>query len=117
MATDGTVHSGIFSRELEAQGIVPVIPRKAHQEAVMRLIFDDIKAGNPVDMEEFFVVARSLKDDGAEAVILGCTELSLIKRDHDIGPGFIDAMEVLAQQSILRCGKPLKTEYQCLISR
>lgn len=117
MATDGTIRSGIFRKELEGQGIEPVIPREEHQAAVMRLIFDDIKAGHPVDLEKFLAVARSLRDDGAEAVILGCTELSLIKRDYAIGPGFIDAMEVLAQQAVLRCGKPLKAEYRCLISR
>lgn len=82
----------------------------------MHLIFENIKAGRPAEMNRFQSVAQQLKAGGAEAIILGCTELSLIKRDRYIGPGFIDAMEVLAQQSVLRCGKALKPEYTNLIT-
>ena len=53
----------------------------------------------------------------AQAIILGCTELSLVKRDYPIGAGYLDAMEVLAQTCVLRCGGQLKEEYQDLISK
>jgi len=62
-------------------------------------------------------VAAQLQENGAQAIILGCTELSLIKRSHAIGAGFLDAMEILAQQAILQCGKPLKEQYLSLISK
>ena len=117
MATDGTVRSGIFHRELEKQGLEPVIPGPQAQKHVMHLIFQNVKAGVPAQMDRFFAAAQDLKDQGAEAVILGCTELSLIKRDHAIGAGFLDAMEVLAQRSVISCGKPLKPEYRCLITK
>ncbi len=117
MATSGTVQSGVFHRELERLGMEAVIPSAQRQADVMHLIFDNIKAGTPADMDRFEAVAAELRQKGAEAIILGCTELSLIKRDHPIGPGFIDAMEVLAQQSVLRCGKPLKAHYRNLISK
>ena len=117
MATDGTVKSRVFHRELEKQGIEAVVPSQDRQADVMRLIFDDIKAGKPVDMAKFANVAKELRSNGAQAIILGCTELSLIKRDHAIGPGFLDAMEILAQQAILQCGKPLKEQFRSLISK
>lgn len=117
MATDGTIQSKIFHRELIAQGLTPVVPDEQGQKAVMHLIFENIKAGKPARMDKFFGAARGLRSKGAQAIILGCTELSLIKRDYEIGAGFIDAMEVLAQQSVLACGKPLKQAYRCLITR
>lgn len=117
MATDGTIQSKIFHRELCARGLTPVVPDEQAQKAVMHLIFENVKAGKPAQMDKFFAAAQALRDQGAQAIILGCTELSLIKRDHRIGAGFIDAMEVLAQQSVLACGKPLKQEYRCLITR
>lgn len=117
MATDGTIRSGIFHRELLAQGLEPVAPHPEAQKHVMHLIFENIKAGKPAEMDRFFAAADALRQAGAEAMILGCTELSLIKRDHEIGAGFIDAMEVLAQQSVIACGKPLKPEFTCLITR
>lgn len=117
MATDGTVSSRVFHRELEKCGIAAVMPSAQRQADVMSLIFDDIKAGKPVDLKKFEKIAAQLRENGAQAIILGCTELSLIKRDHAIGAGFLDAMEVLAQQAILQCGKPLKEQYLSLISK
>lgn len=117
LATDGTVRSGIFHRELEKQGLTPVTPGAATQADVMHLIFNNVKAGKPAEMARFFAAAEDLRSQGAEAIILGCTELSLIKRDHEIGPGFLDAMEVLAFSSVLACGKSVKKEYECLITR
>ena len=117
MATDGTVQSGIFHRELLAQGLEPIIPGADVQKDVMHLIFENVKAGRPTEMDRFFAAAEDLRRQGAEAIILGCTELSLIKRDCHIGPGFIDAMEVLAKPSVLSCGKPVKPEYDCLITK
>lgn len=117
MATSGTLRAGIFRRELENQGLEALIPGEEAQSHVMHLIFNNIKAGLPAEMDRFTAAADALRDAGAEAIILGCTELSLIKRDFAIGPGFIDAMEVLARQSVLQCGLPLKTEYRCLITR
>lgn len=117
MATDGTVKSRVFHRELEKLGIEAVVPSADCQADVMSLIFDDIKAGKPANMEKFEGVAKQLRENGAQAIILGCTELSLIKRDHAIGAGFLDAMEILAQQAILQCGKPLKETYRSLITK
>lgn len=116
MATDGTVKSGIFHRELQTQGLCPVVPDEKAQKDVMHLIFRNVKSGTPAEMDRFFSAADALRHQGAQAIILGCTELSLIKRDYRIGPGFLDAMEVLAQRSVLCCEKPLKEAYRCLIT-
>lgn len=116
MATSGTIRAGIFRRELEKQGLEAIVPGEWAQNDVMHLIFGNIKAGRPPEMDRFHSVAESLRNDGAQAIILGCTELSLIKRDYPIGPGFLDAMEVLAREAVLSCGYPLKEEYTCLIT-
>lgn len=116
MATTGTIRAGIFRHELERQGIEAILPEARYQDDVMHLIFANIKAGTPPEMERFHDVSRSLREAGAEAIILGCTELSLIKRDYPIGSGFLDAMEVLAREAVISCGYPLKEEYSCLIT-
>lgn len=116
MATDGTIFSGLFSQELLAQGIKPFLPSKQRQSDVMHLIYNNIKAGKPAEMKRFTAVEEELRQRGAEVIILGCTELSLIKRDHPLGPGFLDAMQVLARQAVLRCGKRVRKEYARLIT-
>ena len=46
-----------------------------------------------------------MKEKGAGYFILGCTELSLIKRDEGLGAFYLDSMEVLARNAILAFGK------------
>ena len=109
MATDGTNQSGVFHRELEACGIEAITPSAARQADVMSLIFDDIKAGVAPDMAKFDAVAQELRKNGAQAIILGCTELSVINKDFALGrDDIVDSLEVLAIRSIELCGKTVK---------
>lgn len=117
MATDGTVKSGLFQKAIEDNEMESVVPSSERQKDVMSLIYDCVKADSPIDMKKFNVVKNELIANGCEAIILGCTELSLIKRDHEIGAGFLDAMEVLSMQSILNCGANIKKEYLNLITK
>jgi len=117
MATDGCIAGGVFQQTLEQMGMEPILPDKRQQSNVMHLVYQNIKANKSPEMDRFRAVSHQLRTAGAQAIILGCTELSLIKRDYDIGAGYVDAMEALAQQAILSCGGKLKEEYENLISR
>lgn len=116
MATDGTVQSGIFQRQVEEQGMELVLPDKSGQAAVMTLIYDQVKAGKEPDIALFETVREQLRQMGAQVIVLGCTELSLLKKTTPLGDGILDALEVLAQESVLACGKKIKPEYQTLFT-
>lgn len=115
MATDGTVQSRLFQDALGKAGISCVLPAQEGQRQVMHLIYDDVKAGKPAEMSLFQDTARGLFREGAQVILLGCTELSLIKRDCRLEPGFLDVMEVLSRKAVLTCGR-LKKEYDRLIT-
>lgn len=117
LATDGTIHSRLLSDALDNAGVIPVTPSPRRQEDVMHLIYENVKAGKPPEMERFFRVQEELRDCGAEIILLGCTELSVLRRDQAIDPDFLDVMEVLAREVVLRCGKTLRPEYENLIKR
>lgn len=114
MATDGTVESKLFQSILEENGIGCVLPEREAQEDVMHLIYQNVKAGKAMEMDRFERVSKQLFDKGAEVILLGCTELSMAKKDHGIGKGFLDVLEVLARKAVLTCGT-LKEKYQHLI--
>ncbi|CDA68162.1 aspartate racemase [Clostridium sp. CAG:510] len=116
MATDGTVRTGLFTEELRKKNMTAIYPDETGQAYVMDLIYRNVKAGKPVDMEKFQAVADELHRKGAEVILLGCTELSLIKRDYPLQAGFLDVMEVLAKCSVESCAV-LKEEYKELITR
>lgn len=117
MATDGTLQSGLFQTALQMRGIEPVLPSAAGQRSVMSLIYDDVKQGNAPDMESFFAVKHELCERGAEVVLLGCTELSVIKRDHDTGDGVLDVLEVLVKSAVTACGKNVRPRYEKLFTK
>lgn len=108
MATDGTIGQGLYQRECEKQGLIPVIPSPESQKLVMKIIYEGVKKGEPVDYGDFEAVERELRQQGCGCVIMGCTELSCFKEEHRLPDFFVDAMEELAKASILLCGKKLR---------
>ncbi|MGN0519798.1 MAG: aspartate/glutamate racemase family protein [Candidatus Fimenecus sp.] len=109
LATEGTVISGAYQNIIEKHGLDFRVPSEEDQKSLMHIIYDEVKAGEKVDICEFLRIVGELKKMGCDAVILGCTELSVIKKDfnlsrHDI----VDSMECLARASISVCGKRLK---------
>ncbi len=110
LATDGTVQSNTYQLVCEKYGIRCITPDKTGQASVMRIIYEQVKAGEKVDIAAFYHLVETLKEQGCQGVILGCTELSIVKRDFDIRrKDIIDSLEVLAKSTILACGKQLKT--------
>ncbi len=116
MATDGTIESGLFQQALAEDGISAVLPDRIGQQTVMDIIYKEVKAGQPVDFPAFGQVAQELFGAGAQAVLLACTELSLVKRDFRLEGRFLDVMEVLARKAVLTCGR-LKGQYERLLDR
>ncbi len=105
LATTGTIHSGTYQRVLNEFNLDYVLPTQQRQQDVMFLIYECIKKGKPADMQKFFKIIDELKDAGCTCVIMGCTELSLIKRNANLRSFYIDSMEVLAKSVIETFGK------------
>lgn len=103
MATDGTVQSGIFQKSLEEEGIEVITPYS--QNLVMKIIYDEVKSNKPVNMEEFNQVIYELFGRGAQRVLLGCTELSVAKKDFKVDSRILDVLEVLSRSVLTYAGK------------
>jgi aspartate racemase len=92
-------------------GIECVLPDDVNQKNVMNIIYGNVKAGIPADMEVFNSVSKSLFESGAQKILLGCTELSVVKhKNGGLGAGYLDVMEVLARKAVMECGA-LKDKY------
>ncbi len=111
LATDGTVQSGVYSKAIEARGLTCLTPGKDGQSAVMSLIYEQVKAGKEADLRQFLRVIDEMRHMGCDVIILGCTELSVINKQHSLSlhsGDIIDAMEALAKTCITLCGKEIK---------
>lgn len=114
MATTGTIVTGTYQRYAEKAGLTPLIPDETQQAALMRIIYEGVKAGKPVPREDFDAVADAMRAQGAQCLILGCTELSVLKRDLPIKDAdVLDSIDVLASETVRRSGKPFTEE--CLL--
>ncbi len=106
-ATEGTCKSGTY--QAIGKGKVEIItPEENDQHEITRFIFDDIKKGRAVDIERFIAIAAKMRSLDAGCIILGCTELSLIKKNYDVinkSEFYVDSLEVLARKTVKMCEK------------
>lgn len=114
MATTGTIVTGTYQKYAERAGLSYAVPDENEQNLLMQIIYDGVKAGKPVPRADFDRVANHLRAKGAQCLILGCTELSVLKRDLPINdPDVLDSIDVLASETVRRSGKPFTDE--CLL--
>ena len=105
LATEGTTASGAYSEIFKARNIEIIPLTDEEQSIITDTIFNEIKKGQAPDISRFMRVCDALHKRGCERIILGCTELSLIKKEFSLSDFFIDSLEVLALAAIKRCGK------------
>ena len=109
LATDGTIHSGMYQTACAEFGLEAVAPDADIQKIVMSVIYDEIKRGEQGSREKFVQIDRALRAMGCDCAILACTELSVFRNYHKLPPFYyVDAMQVLAEQAVVRCGKQLR---------
>lgn len=108
LATTGTKNTGIYEQALSAQGLQTIYPDEAGQEVLMSIIYDYVKAGKLVTGEIFKEQLEDMESKGAQAFVLGCTELPIVFSDGDMGRKFIDSLDILAKKTVEMAGYPLK---------
>ena len=109
LATSGTLRSGVYQDFCTRHGVQAVVPTKEVEDMLMDIIYNKIKTGEKVTLREFLSVIDYMRESGCDYVVLGCTELSVIKNDLNLTRSdVVDSLEVLAKRSIEICGKQSK---------
>jgi aspartate racemase len=107
LATRGTHQSGIYRRYFEESPHLALIePDEALQVEVHRAIYDrqwGIKVQNPPSdraRETILGAAKTLIEEGCDAIILGCTELPLAVAEGEVVVPLFDPTKILARAAI-----------------
>lgn len=106
LATDGTISSKLYQKMCEKYELEYRIPTEENQKLVMSTIYDDIKCGKNTNLDKWNKINENNIDD--EYVILGCTELSLVKRELKLDEKFVDPLLIQTEKIISYFGKELK---------
>ena len=112
LATRGAVEGRVFDKYLTPMGIECVYPDPEGQKVVNALIYDAVKAGRDLSgklADDYCKICKELFERGAQALILGCTEIPIAMNSADIWTRlseltFVDTIEVLAKAGIREAG-------------
>lgn len=107
LGTTGTLSAGLYQNALDAAGVPWQTPVGKEQEALMRVIYDGVKAGRPAAAyrADLLTVLEGMPARGTEVFLLGCTELPLAAEALGIQCPTVDPTEELAKAAIRFCGR------------
>ena len=108
LGTYGTICSGVYGNALTSMDISCTYPNNEDQQFIMSLIYDYVKAGKMAESSLFLEQLKKMSVQGAQAFVLGCTELPMVFQDGDFGIKFIDSLDVMAKRAVEMAGYPLK---------
>ncbi|WP_059103753.1 aspartate/glutamate racemase family protein [Shouchella shacheensis] len=112
LATEGTIHCGIYQYELEKAGFEVVPVTEIVQAGVTQLIYEQVKQGKIAEVGHYYELLKQMTELGCETVILGCTELSVIHEQVETDElQVVDAQLVLVDRTIEMAGKSVKPAY------
>ena len=100
VAADCTISERIYERYFQNSAQVLLTPREELQEKVMEAIYE-VKVGRVRKPKETLItVATDLIQNGAGAIICGCTEVSVGLEQGDLDVPVIDPMEIIGKKAI-----------------
>lgn len=104
LGTRWTMTGPVYGQALKSRGLQRLIPDEAMRERLNAAIFDDLcQALFLSETIQLFVNSiENLRSEGAECVILGCTEIPLIITDANSPLPILDSTRLLAKHAVLQ---------------
>ena len=101
LGTKYTMTQEFYKEKLLEAGLEVVIPDQAGVEEVNRIIYDELCLGQIEESSKqaYLAIIDDLKNAGAEAVILGCTEIGLLVKQEDTDVPLFDTTAIHAKKA------------------
>lgn len=102
LGTRFTMEQGFYKDRLRQNfGLRVLVPGETDRSLVHRVIYDELCLGKIVDgsRSEYQRVMAKLVDEGAEAIILGCTEITLLVGQEDAAVPLFDTTRIHARRA------------------
>ncbi|MDH1088789.1 aspartate/glutamate racemase family protein [Pantoea brenneri] len=103
LATRFTMEQAFYRGRLEQQfNLQVIVPAEEDRALVHQVIYHELCLGtiNPVSRQRYRQIMQQLVDQGAEAIILGCTEITLLVDDSDASVPLFDTTLIHAEEAV-----------------
>lgn len=103
LGTRFTMEQDFYTGRLEKQfGIEVLVPERTERDTIHRVIFDELCQGRVEDVsrQRYLAIIDSLHAQGAQAVILGCTEIAMLVGQRDTAVPLYDTTALHAQRAV-----------------
>lgn len=92
----------VYPEKLEAAGLEYRIPGQKERERINQIIFDELVNAQFTSrsLAYFTEVIRAMKEDGCDAVVLGCTEIPLLVTEENSPLPVLDSTRLLARAAL-----------------
>lgn len=103
LGTQFTMEDGFYASRLEKEfGLSVIVPNRNDRERLDQIIYQELCIGkkNPSSKEEILSIIQRLQASGAEAILLGCTELGLLIGSGDLSIPLYDTTLLHAEEAV-----------------
>ena len=102
LGTKYTMQQDFLKQRLIHRGLEVLVPNEADMEMINEVIFKELCVGQikPESKVKFLEVIDKLKNQGAQGVILGCTEIGLLVKQTDTDMPVFDTTDIHAMAAV-----------------
>ncbi|WP_144718209.1 aspartate/glutamate racemase family protein [Agrococcus jejuensis] len=99
LGTDWVMREPFYAERLARHGVAAVMPGADDRAVVDRIIWDELTRGIVTEASRaaYLAVVERLVADGADGIVLACTEIQLLLGDADVAVPVIDSMAAHAE--------------------
>jgi aspartate racemase len=92
LGTRFTMEQAFYRKRLAAHGIETLVPSAQERASVHRIIYEELCVGRVVDTSRdvYRGIVERLSLAGAQAIVLGCTEIGMLLRNEDVSTPLFD---------------------------
>ena len=102
MGTQFTMNKPFYREGLEKHGIDVIIPGKEEQDYILKVLWEELSLGvlKEESKQGYLKIIDKLVSQGAEGIVLGCTEIPLLIRQQDTEIKVFDTATVHAEKAL-----------------
>lgn len=102
LGTEYVMSSPLYQKKLNDAGISTIIPRDKDRKKINDIVYDELANGIIEEYQGAYFnrVIKRFKDSGADAVVLGCTEIPLVIKPAECPLPVLDSTRMLARAAL-----------------